>query len=219
MDAPVGHPNFGRLFPCECTVTRREERLVDDLWLLSNLDAMGDLNFRNFDRSVEGVQEAYDAAWEYAQSLQGWILFTGGCGVGKTHLAVAIAQMAMDRAKLSVYFSVVPDLLDQLRATFDPSNGVAYDERFNMIRNAQLLILDDLGTENTTPWAKEKLYQIINFRYNEHLPTVVTCNLDIMSIDERIRSRLADRRTTRLVQIDAGDYREPPGLSMRRLRR
>ncbi|HEY7036221.1 MAG TPA: ATP-binding protein [Thermomicrobiales bacterium] len=207
MEAPVGHPNFGRLFPCECTVKRREERLVDELWQLSNLDALGDLTFDNFDSSVDGLREAYDEAREYARTLHGWIFFHGSCGVGKTHLAVAIAQYAMDRAKLGVYFSVVPDLLDQLRATFDPANGVAYDDRFNQIRNCQLLVLDDLGTENTTPWAREKLYQILNHRYNEHRPTVITSNQPFERIEERILSRLSDTRLTRYLWIDAEDYR------------
>jgi DNA replication protein DnaC len=220
MDAPVGHPNFGRLFPCECTVKRREERLVSDLWKLSNLDALGDLTFRDFDPNVDGLKEAYEEAREYAKSLQGWIFFHGPCGIGKTHLAVAIAQYAMDNAKLGVYFSVVPDLLDQLRATFDPTTGVAYDERFNQIRNAQLLILDDLGTENTTPWAREKLYQILNHRYNEHRPTVITSNQPFKSIEERILSRLSDTRLTRYIWIDGEDYRRrlrpATGETMRR---
>lgn len=220
MDAPVGHPNFGRLFPCECTVKRREERQVDDLWQLSNLDALTDLTFDNFDPAVDGLKDAYEDAREYAKSLQGWIFFHGPCGIGKTHLAVAIAQYAMERAKLGVYFSVVPDLLDQLRATFDPTNGVAYDERFNQIRNAQLLVLDDLGTENTTPWAREKLYQILNHRYNEHRPTVITSNQPFKAIEERILSRLSDTRLTRYIWIDAEDYRRrlrpTTGETMRR---
>ena len=113
----------------------------------------------------------------------------------------------MVRQKLSVLFAVVPDLLDHLRATFDPGSGVAYDDRFNAIRNAQLLVLDDLGTENTTPWAREKLYQIFNHRYNEQLPTVITSNQDFKRIEERVLSRILDTRLTRYLHIDAEDFR------------
>jgi DNA replication protein DnaC len=207
MDVPVGHPNFGRLFPCECTVRKREERLHRELWRLSNLDALADRTFDTFDPTIDGVAEAYEIAREYARNPHGWIFFHGNCGVGKTHLAVAIAHYAMERNKLGVLFAVVPDLLDQLRATFDPSSGIAYDERFNQIRNCQLLVLDDLGTENTTPWAREKLYQIFNHRYNEHLPTVVTSNQPFERIEERILSRLLDTRLTRYVHVDAEDFR------------
>jgi DNA replication protein DnaC len=94
-----------------------------------------------------------------------------------------------------------------LRTTFDPAHGVAYDDRFNAIRGAFLLVLDDLGTENTTPWAREKLYQIFNHRYVERLPTIVTSNQDHRHVDERILSRLLDTHLTRDVPINAEDYR------------
>ncbi|CAA9561457.1 MAG: Helicase loader DnaI [uncultured Thermomicrobiales bacterium] len=121
---------------------------------------------------------------------------------------MAIALDAMARhPNQRVLFAVVPDLLDHLRATFDPGNAVAYDDRFEQIRNANLLVLDDLGTENTTPWAREKLYQIFNHRYNQRLPTVVTSNQDFKRIEDRVLSRILDTRLTRYVHVDAEDYR------------
>jgi DNA replication protein DnaC len=207
MEVPVGHPNFGRIFPCQCTVERREEHLSEDLRRLSNLDAFADRTFESFDPDVDGVREAYEVAVRYSRNPYGWLFFHGKCGGGKTHLAVSIALHAMERQKLRVLFAVVPDLLDHLRATFDPGNGVAYDDRFNAIRNAQLLVLDDLGTENTTPWAREKLYQIFNHRYNEQLPTVITSNQDFKRIEERVLSRILDTRLTTYVHVDAEDFR------------
>jgi DNA replication protein DnaC len=207
MDVPVGHPNFGRIFPCQCTVERREANLTNELREISNLHAFTGRVFETFDPTVEGVRDGYDAAIRFARNPHGWLFLHGSCGSGKTHLAVAIANYAMDRQKIGVLFAVVPDLLDHLRATFDPGNGVAYDERFNAIRNAQLLILDDLGTENTTPWAREKLYQIFNHRYNEQLPTVITSNQDFKRIEERVLSRILDTRLTTYVHVDAEDYR------------
>jgi DNA replication protein DnaC len=207
MDVPVGHPNFGRLFPCSCTIKKQEQRHANELRRLSNLDALADLTFANFDPNAEGLSEAYKVAKAYAADLQGWIFFHGRCGVGKTHLAVAIAREVMEQEKLSVYFAVVPDLLDQLRASFDPSAGVAYEDRFRQIRDAHLLVLDDLGTEATSPWAREKLYQLLNQRYIEQRPTVVTSNQSFEHLDERIVSRLCDSRLTRYCWIDAEDYR------------
>ena len=78
-----------------------------------------------------------------------------------------------------------------------------------MVRNVPLLLLDDLGTENTTPWAREKLYQLINHRYNEQLATVFTSKLAPEAIDPRIYSRLCDPQLTQeIVRISAGDYRK-----------
>ncbi|MGH2562362.1 MAG: ATP-binding protein [Thermomicrobiales bacterium] len=207
VDVPIGHPNFGRIFPCECKVREREDKLIEDLRRLSNLDAFAERTFDSFDHTVEGVAPAYAAAVQYARNPHGWLFLHGNCGSGKTHLAVSVALHAMRRQKMSVLFAVVPDLLDHLRATFDPAAGVAYDDRFSAVRNAQLLILDDLGTENTTPWAREKLYQIFNHRYNEQLPTVVTSNQDFKRIEERVLSRLLDTRLTTFIHVDAGDFR------------
>jgi DNA replication protein DnaC len=99
---------------------------------------------------------------------------------------------------------MVPDLLDHLRATFSPSSNVSYDHRFDEIRTAPLLVLDDLGAQSTSPWAKEKLHQLFNYRYNAELPTVLTVAVDMLeSIDERLRVRLADERLCNFVTITA----------------
>lgn len=208
MEVPVGHPNFGRLFECECKATEQADRRHEQLRRLSNLDGFTRHTFEDFE-PVPGTEEAFDAAREFARDPDPehrWLFLRGGVGVGKTHLAVATALEIRERYG-SVYFAVVPDLLDHLRATFDPARGVAYDDRFNQIRGAPLLVLDDLGTENTTPWAREKLYQIINHRYVERLPTIVTSNQNHDKIDERILSRLLDTHLTRDIYIDAPDYR------------
>lgn len=205
LDVPVGHPHFAKLWPCQCTLRKREEEAQKKRLVLSNLERFERHTFENYE-PTPGTDEAYDAASAYAQDPDGWLFLHGGCGVGKTHLAVAAAR-EISTHNSSVIFTVVPDLLDHLRATFDPANGVAYDDRFNAFRNAFLLVLDDLGTENTTPWAREKLFQIINHRYNERLPTIITSNQDLAKIDERVVSRLLDRGLTVDIEIDAEDYR------------
>jgi DNA replication protein DnaC len=94
----------------------------------------------------------------------------------KTHLAAGIGIACQDKGK-PVMFVVVPDLLDHLRATFSPTSTVSYDRMFNEVLTSEMLILDDLGTQSATPWAREKLYQILNYRYNAELPTVITTRI------------------------------------------
>lgn len=220
-DVPVGHPSFGRLFPCTCKLREREERRYEKLQRISNLDTFTDSDFEHFDPTIAGTEEAFETAVAYAQEpWHRWLVMSGPCGVGKTHLAVAIARHVMERHQQNVYFAVVPDLMDHLRATFDPNSGAQYDDRFTAIRTAPLLVLDDLGTENATPWAREKLYQVINHRYTEHMPTVITTNVDLRKIDERIVSRMLDTRLTTHIEIDASDFRRPGQTRMmRRARR
>ncbi len=208
FDAEPGDPKFGMLFPCICTTERQQARLSRELHSLSNLESLRHLTFENFDPAHRGTETAFRIAREYARTTDVWLVLHGGVGVGKTNLAAAVANAYAARSiQASVYFRVVPDLLDQLRATFDPETGVAYDERFQQIRNANLLVLDDLGTENSTAWASEKLFQIINHRYNEQLPTVITSNAKLDRIEDRVLSRMLDARLSRYVFVEADDYR------------
>jgi DNA replication protein DnaC len=213
-DVPVGHPDFGKVYPCACQVPRLQAAHLADLSAMSNLEAVGRYTFDAFKRSGVGLTEdrqqnlrvAYETARTFAADPQGWLVFLGGYGCGKTHLAAAVANEQLARGR-AVLFVVVPDLLDHLRATFSPHSSITYDRRFDNVRNAALLVLDDLGTQSSTEWAKEKLFQIFNHRYNMRLPTVVTSNCKLEAIDVRIRSRLLDPDLVQVCHITAPDYR------------
>jgi DNA replication protein DnaC len=200
------HPHFGVLFPCTCLQAERARQAANGLARLSNLDAVRHKTFATLNPFVAGLREVVPQIRAYARKPDGWLTLLGSYGVGKTHLAAAIANEALDRAE-RVLFAVVPDLLDHLRATFGPQSTVAYDEHFELVRTVPLLILDDLGTENATPWAREKLYQVINHRYNERLATVITTNLRPEAIESRIYSRLCDPACGVILTIVAQDYR------------
>jgi DNA replication protein DnaC len=204
---PVGHPEFAKLFPCSCKSAEIEQRKAQKLMDISNIGPFLDKTFDTFNSTIHGVQRAYLRARSYADAPRGWLVLFGKCGVGKTHLAAAIAnQLLADHWR--VLFAVTPDLLDHLRSTFGPNSEVEYDRRFEDIRDAQVLILDDLGTENSSGWAREKLFQIINHRYNYAMPTVITSNRKPEDIDPRIFSRMSDRALCEeITLIDADDYR------------
>ncbi len=214
LDVPVGHPDFGRPIPCVCQREEWQRRRLRRLQNISQLDALQDKTFETFSlregeiapHESASLEAAREAARAFAHQPEGWLLLIGGLGCGKTHLAAAIANERLRRGE-PVLFVVVPDLLDHLRATFHPKTSVTYDERFEEIRTAAVLILDDLGAESSTSWAQEKLYQLINFRYNKRLPTVFTTNLRLEQIEPRIRSRLLDHTLTHIVHIHAPDYR------------
>ena len=153
--------------------------------------------------SLEG---AFQAAKNFAADPDGWLTLFGNSGVGKTHLAIAIAA---ERTKEGhpVFFAFVPDLLDYVRHTFSPDSNISYDRLFYEVRSTPLLILDDLGLENTTPWTYEKLYQIIVHRHNARLPTVITSTEDFTKAAGPIGSRVRDPYVGQLVRVDAPDYR------------
>jgi DNA replication protein DnaC len=208
MDVDVHDPNFGQLLTCDCRAAQKETREFENLFEESNLKFLSEKTFQNFNPDLPGIRKAYTIAVAYAAAPQGWLFLFGNVGCGKTHLAAAIGNEMLKRNQ-AVIWAVVPDLLDYLRAAFNPSSGVdeSYEDRFYRVRNTPLLILDDLGTETATPWAREKLFQIINHRYNACLPTVFTTNRSLDSIEERIRSRLSDVVLCNNVLINAGDCR------------
>lgn len=207
---PVGHPHFGKLFACECAQAEQVQRLAAELRALSNLSTFEHKTFATLNPFVPGLREALPQLLAYARQPVGWLTLLGPYGVGKTHLAASIANDVLARSE-PVLFVVVPDLLDHLRATFGPDSTVSFDTRFEQVRTTPLLILDDLGTESATPWAREKLYQLLNHRYNLRLATVITSNLKPSQLDPRIYSRMCDSSVGQIITISAPDYRRRPG--------
>jgi DNA replication protein DnaC len=213
-DVGPEHPGFGRAVTCTCRAAEQATTRQETLLRLSQIGALRHCTFDAFQADGRGLtparqrnlKMAYERVREYAEHPEGWLVLKGGYGSGKTHLAAAIANYRLDHGQL-VLFINTPDLLDHLRATFSPSSEASYDERFEQIREAPLLILDDLGTQSNSEWAQEKLYQIFNHRYNARLPTVITTNLELESIEIRIRSRMVDPALVTIVHIAAPDYR------------
>jgi DNA replication protein DnaC len=178
------------------------------------LELLKNMTFDNFDHKRldlppeqrQNLRQAYNLAVDFARSPEGWLIFQGVNGCGKTHLAAAIANYRLTQGQ-PVFFVVVADLLDHLRSTFSPDSKISYDEFFEKIKETPLLILDDFGEQSATPWAQEKLYQLINYRYNGRLPMVVTTCLSLDEIETRISSRMVDPRISLVFNITAPDYR------------
>ncbi len=213
-DVPPINPNFGRAVPCACRQVERDRTRMMNLLRLSQLGALEDSTFDSFlpdgigltPSKQRNLKMAFERAKEYAKDPQGWLVLKGGYGCGKTHLAAAIANYRLSQSH-AVLFVSTPDLLDHLRAAYSPNAVTSYDQRFEQVRDAPMLILDDLGTQSNTEWAQEKLYQIFNYRYNARLPTIITTNEELESIEIRIRSRIVDPSLAQIIAISAPDFR------------
>lgn len=143
----------------------------------------------------------------------------GEAGCGKTLLMAIIAQELLKQGK-SVIFCDVPNLLDSLKESFDKDSETKLDELMAELQAVDVLILDDLGTENPTEWAVERLYVIINDRYNTDKPVIVTSNFNSKEVairlnhpknaregimGDQIRSRLS--QMCRITEIKGADRR------------
>jgi DNA replication protein DnaC len=198
-NVPVGHPDFGKAVPCRCTREEASKERQNHLQRYSNL---GSLTRFTFDKLLsEGISgdpvsqeqfgRAYEAARTFAIDPNGWLILEGPSGSGKTCLVAAITNERLSRGYPAFYITT-PDLLYRLRSAFSPDSEIPYDEFFDRVRDAPLLILDDLGAQTSTPWAKEKLDQLLTHRFNSELPTVIVPITPVGQLEDRIRTRLTD---------------------------
>jgi len=208
-ELPLGHPEFGKAVPCSCAEQESESERVGRLQRYSNLGAMRRYTFAGLSpRAREGTpareryERAVQAARRFADAPEGWLVLLGESGSGKTHVAAAIANEAIAKGRPALFLTV-PDLLDHLRSAFAPDSEEGYDRLFEQVRGAPLLVLDDLGVQSPTPWADEKVYQVINHRFNSALPTVFTVAGRIDALDERLRSRLSDPSLSRMLVLES----------------
>ena len=222
-DVPYGHPQFGRAVPCACLERKRREKRRAALYSLSGLPKKGRLlTLATFEPKRPGVQQAVAVVYQWMKRAKqiegtegedrrdllealGWLVLRGPVGTGKTHLAMTIAKEAIELFLVTL-FATVPDLLDHMRATYDPNNGNTYDTLFEQMRSAEVLILDDLGVQRSSAWADEKLFQLINHRYNACLPTVITTNLTMNAMDRRLASRLTDMQVSTILPMGPFDF-------------
>ena len=161
--------------------------------------------------------EAYTQCNEYKNAIienveNGKGLFiSGGVGSGKTVWTYKIARhyiestaSTWDEKTIPVYFANVPRLLDDFRAAFQDNAKMASLD--HVLTTAKLVIFDDLGAENATEWAKDKLYQYIDYRYANCLASVFTSNKDIDYLDSRIADRI--RGTCHQVEFKMSSKRQ-----------
>lgn len=198
MRAPVEHPNFGKAFPCQCQerADNREHRAAA-LERYSNLGALRQSTFANANPegpdgtavNRKAFADAYQSAIAYADNPQGWLTFAGPSGSGKTYLGAAIANRRIELGQPALFITAA-DLLDYLRGGFDDDAEISFIDLFEQVRQAELLVLDDLPTRPASPWGQERLFQLLARRHSEQMPTVVTLRGEPDRLDEFLHTRL-----------------------------
>jgi DNA replication protein DnaC len=153
--------------------------------------------------------DGYLEDWEENREAGKGLYFCGGVGTGKTHLAVAVMNELIRKKRTPSLFVTVPELLDNLRETYNKP-GRNLDEWMDMVQNAEFLVLDDLGSERTTEWVRERIFVIVNHRYREALPTVFTSNIGPKDLAEQLGERTASRIIAMCdwIALEGDDYRE-----------
>jgi DNA replication protein DnaC len=139
-------------------------------------------------KSVAGLKRFSD---EFGRETYRNYLLIGGTGLGKTHLSTAVAKNVIERGFDVLYVTAVSMVRDFEAKQFDKGVGVKIDpERYE---EADLLIIDDLGTEMTNQFTLTCLYDVINERINRHRSTIINTNLAFRELEARYHERITSR--------------------------
>lgn len=164
---------------------------------------------RELERLYRDCRDYVDNWIEHKRDGHGLIL-AGTNGTGKSYLAAAIKNAIEQQGDVAVFISV-PDLGGKIRATWDRERGAPTEQEvFDVMLDVDLLILDDLGAETARPSMEEQLYRIVDGRYRNMKPIIVTANVQPRDIELRFGSRIADRlaETCDVLVSNAKSYRK-----------
>lgn len=124
------------------------------------------------------------------------LLFTGITGCGKSHLASAILRAVVLEGHTGLYYNS-PDLLMDIRSTFEADSRIHESELLDMVDEVDLLVLDDLGAEKVTDFVLDRFYLVVNRRYEGCKPILVTSN----HAPDELAARLGERVVSRLFEM------------------
>ncbi len=203
---------------CECVYSDLNNRL----YIRMNIPKRyRDKSFKNFQTYNKEQRRLIEDLKDYVLSpnlTEGESLFLyGNPGVGKTHLAVAVLKEIFFQRKIVGLFYDTRTLLFDLKSTFDGSRSGR--EILDDVINAPVLVLDDLGSERMSDWARDILHYIIVRRYNDMLPMIITSNMRIEgegdnvfeeTLEERMGSAIASRiiEVCRKFEVKGDDFRK-----------
>lgn len=188
----------------ERAYSRRQK--LESLFKQSRLgDRFKACTFKNYPRIPE-TERIYNALLGYtenfSQNRSKSILLLSHPGTGKTYLASCIVNRLVSMG-IAAIFIVVPDLLNQIRATYNRDNQETEERIMYGLCDCDLLVLDDIGAErhrDKEDWGTEKLYSIINSRYNNMKATIFTTNCSM----KELADKLGDRTFSRICEMTEG---------------
>lgn len=178
---------------------RRHMEKVDKL--LQHSGIRGRYLDKSFDtfKIEKDTEKAFKSVLRYVEKFEEMcnrgmgLYLSGSCGIGKTHLAVGIAQALIEQEYRVICRPSVAMLLD-IKSTYDENQTRSEYELLREYLRADLLVIDDLGKELITDWSLSMLYTIVNMRYEDKRPIIITTNYDDAGLIDRL-GRKGDRIT------------------------
>lgn len=188
-----------------------QTREVERLWKGAQIpERFNGLTLATYPATAE-TQVALRAAERFLDHPRYWCLtLSGGYGVGKTGMGIGIVRQGAER-QIAGLFVKAPELLRQIKATYSKNSDTSEDEVLRSLQTVRLLVLDDLGAEHgSDAWVKSLLFQVLDYRHDALLKTVVTTNLDLNGLAKHLGDRnwARYREDTKFVTVSGPNLRE-----------
>lgn len=163
------------------------------------------------------IRAMYDCAKDYAarfdkisRTENNWLVYLGEPGCGKTHLSMAVANILLAKPVPVLYFPHVEGVKELLKYFQQKSEANIHD-RVDKMKKAQVLIWDDIfkGRERPTDWVLELVFEVINYRYLNLLPTIINSergDYQLLEMDKAIGSRILERGKGHTVIVEGEQY-------------
>jgi DNA replication protein DnaC len=161
---------------CSCFVERHNLYLLEQANIPKRY---ANCTLRSFETHNDSHRDALKISKQFIKNYPAQdvgLLFIGPCGVGKTHLAVAIIQELILKKGVPSLFYDFRDLIREIQSTFSPDSVLSEMDVLNPVFQSEILVLDELGAKRTTAWVEETVFYIINHRYNQKKMTLFTSN-------------------------------------------
>lgn len=206
LNLEVGSSDFGTIVECGCGLVAAQRAQVYQA--ASRIPAeYAAMSLETF--PDQAIAEFVRSWWRDLPTP--WLLLYGQLGVGKTGLTIGAVKLALSAGRSALFRSFV-DVLSDIRATYRTRDAAEPDEADLMraLKSVDVLALDDIGAERPTGWAQERLYEILNHRYNERKRTVLTTNLSGAEMTDRLGERIVSRidGMAWIYEIDGPNLRE-----------
>lgn len=181
---PVEQEGVRRVVRCECRLETALERRLAAARIPPRYEQC---SFENFQAGTpqtnpafgESLHEAYFVAKRFAEEhpvhADFGLLFMGPCGVGKTHLAVAMLRALVEKGVEGLFYDF-RELLKAIQASYNPVSQTTEMQVLTPVLEAEVLLLDDLGASKPSAWVLDTVGHIINSRYNDKRVTLITTN-------------------------------------------
>lgn len=195
----------------DCTKKKKEEWerdvLLKEIFERCGLKTRHEtMSLDNYKPTTEGQKQVLEDLKRYND---GNVFISGPVGTGKTHLIVGLVSKIAREHLCGFRFRTGVDMLYEIRSTFNYNDPGQTDRMINIFSKANILVIDDLGAEKSTEWARETFYMIIDRRYNMMKRTFVTSNLSPKELANKLNDRLVSRlmEGAIVLKIDGNDYR------------